>query len=61
MKPITVNSSFNKCDTWEWMGAFKPPIKTQYVDHSTGVSWAGLWIAIASMNITSQLIAAGIV
>lgn len=30
------------------------------VDHSTGISWAGFWIALAIMNTVTQLIKAGV-
>lgn len=36
-------------------------VKESSIDRSTGVSWCGFWLAIAAMNITSQIIKAGLI
>jgi hypothetical protein len=60
MEPMTVKMAPEQ--TWSWRG-LKPTSTRVYhdTDHSTGISWAGFWIALAAMNMTSQLIAAGII
>ena len=36
-------------------------LKGEAIRHATGISWAGFWLGLAAMQITSQLIKAGII